>query len=565
MSIKKKIIITFSSILILFSIIISLTIYSRINNIVHSNYNKNIKSSVELGYSYLNSEYKGQWYIKDNKLYKGDTLITGNFNVPDSVKSTTGYYVTIFMNDTRVSTNVLDENGKRAVGTKASNEVIDKVLKNGQDFTGNAKVVGKEASTYYKPIMDSTGKIIGMWFVGIDNTSVNKEIMSIMIFVLIIIIIMLLIGIMGAYFFGDVIVKAINAVRENLTTMSKGDFSKKISGKYLSLKDEVGDMARAASKLQQDMNGIIKIIVKESESIEEAVSSSRESINELSGSIEDVSATTEQLAAGMEQTAASMEEMNASSMEIESAVSNMSDKANEGSNSAKQINKKANELSVTFKESEKNASDIYAASENKLRIAIERSKAIEKIKELSEAILVISSQTNLLALNAAIEAARVGEAGKGFAVVAEEIRNLAENSKTTVVEIQTVTNTVLECVDNLVDSSREILEFMDNQVIKDYKMFVDSGNKYSIDSEHIDNIITEVSGLAGDFRISVENVSKAINQVTIATNEGAEGTTNIAEKSVKVSESANTVINLMEKASTSSDKLKQYISQFNIG
>ena len=59
-----------------------------------------------------------------------------------------------------------------------------------------------------------------------------------------------------------------------------------------------------------------------------------------------------------------------------------------------------------------------------LNTALENSRSGEKVAQLTEDILSISSQTNLLALNASIEAARAGEAGKGFAVVADEIRQL---------------------------------------------------------------------------------------------------------------------------------------------
>lgn len=564
MKIKNKIVITFSLILLVFSIIISWVIYNKINTIIYENYTKNIKSSSELGYSYFDSKYHGDWYIKDNKLYKGNTLINDNFNVLDGIKNTTGFYVTIFMKDTRISTNVLDDKGNRAVGTKAADEVIEKVLNNGKDYIGQAKVVGQDSITYYKPIFNSNNEVIGMWFMGANKTSANNEIISIIIFIIGIIAVMLMIGVGVSYVFGDTIVKAINAVKENLNNMSKGDFSKEISKKHLTLKDEIGDIARASLKLTQDMRGIINVIIEESNSIDKVLDLSQGSIKNLNESIEDVSATTEQLSAGMQQTAASMEEMNATSQEIESSVALVAIKSKEGHKSAKDINKKSSELSNVFRESASNTNDIYSANENKLKIAIERSQSIEKIKELSEAILSISAQTNLLALNAAIEAARVGDAGRGFAVVAEEIRQLAENSKVTVIEIQKVTNEVLDCVDNLVNSSRELLEFVDNQIINDYKMFVDSGENYSNDSRHIDNIMMEVSSSTEILYASIENVSKAINQVTIATNEGADGITNIAEKSIKVSENADEVKEFMDNAKRSSNELKRYVSQFKI-
>jgi hypothetical protein len=119
---------------------------------------------------------------------------------------------------------------------------------------------------------------------------------------------------------------------------------------------------------------------------------------------------------------------------------------------------------------------------SRMEKALEDSKAVEEINMLAEAILQIASQTNLLALNAAIEAARAGENGRGFAVVADEIRKLAGDSKTTVEQIQSVTEGVVGSVHDLAQNSNDLLTFVLNDVDQDYQTMLSTTNQYSIDA-----------------------------------------------------------------------------------
>ena len=121
------------------------------------------------------------WSIRDGKIYKGDTVMNGNFTLVDQIGSLTGDTVTIFQGDTRVSTNVKNAQGDRAVGTTASAKVVDTTLEKGRNFTGKANVVGVWNQTAYQPIKNGEGKIIGMFYVGVPNTKYDEVVRDISI------------------------------------------------------------------------------------------------------------------------------------------------------------------------------------------------------------------------------------------------------------------------------------------------------------------------------------------------------------------------------------------------
>jgi two-component system NtrC family sensor kinase len=102
-------------------------------------------------------------------------LFNNDFAIVDRIKEVAGVdTVTIFFGDLRVSTNVLDEEGERAVGTRVSQQVRDVVLVQGVDFTGPAYVVNENFSTRYKPLYDHAGQIVGSLYVGARQASFVK-------------------------------------------------------------------------------------------------------------------------------------------------------------------------------------------------------------------------------------------------------------------------------------------------------------------------------------------------------------------------------------------------------
>jgi len=102
-------------------------------------------------------------------------LINNDFTLVDRIKEIAGVdTATIFFGDLRVSTNVLKENGQRAIGTRVSQEVYDRVLLQGQEFTGPAYVVNQWYITRYEPLKDHRGQIVGMLYVGAKQSTFQE-------------------------------------------------------------------------------------------------------------------------------------------------------------------------------------------------------------------------------------------------------------------------------------------------------------------------------------------------------------------------------------------------------
>ncbi|SHI71507.1 methyl-accepting chemotaxis sensory transducer with Cache sensor [Clostridium cavendishii DSM 21758] len=359
-------------------------------------------------------------------------------------------------------------------------------------------------------------------------------------------------------------VKPIAVTCNQLELISNADFTTKIPESFLNKSDEIGRLSRSMDKMQSSIRELVIGVKEEASNMENAVLDTASHIKELNSNIEDVAATTEELSASMEETAAATEEMNATSNEIESSVGVIANKAKEGTKSAQEIDERAENLRLNFIEAEKKGFKIYEETRERLQKALEESKSVEQITTLSNTIMEITDQTNLLALNAAIEAARAGESGKGFAVVADEIRKLAEDSKDAVSEIQKITETVISSVKNLADSANGMMDHMTNNVSKDYDDMLKAIDKYSNDADFVKNMVLEFDNASNQIFNSIKSMVSVIDNITAAANEGASGTTTIAEKSTLVAEKSHETKELSEYVKERNERLVELVSKFKV-
>jgi methyl-accepting chemotaxis protein len=394
-----------------------------------------------------------------------------------------------------------------------------------------------------------------------DIKTIEKSISNTVILIVFSLIITIILFIIIWSYITKNIVNPIHNILTKLRDManSGGDLTKHIDFKS---KDEIGELAKNFNLMQESFRNIIKVITNESIKVKAKVNESNNNLTQLSQLIEDASGITEELSARSQETAAAAQEMSATASEIQSNIEVISSKAEHGAENSLLIKTRAKELKNKSIQSKEVAEKINFTNKNKLIEAINQSNEVKKIRLLSESILQITEQTNLLALNASIEASRAGEAGRGFAVVAEEIRKLADDSKTAASQIQHTTAIVIDSVDNLVTTSEEMLAFISNQVIKDYEMLVHTGEQYNNDATMVDEMTTDFSQTSQKMTRSINTVTIAISEVSHANTESALSTSNVADKLAIISEKSNTVLELEKQVNSSANNLVDLVSKF---
>ena len=360
------------------------------------------------------------------------------------------------------------------------------------------------------------------------------------------------------------IIKVLSITKQQLGELAKGNFTAELPERFLARSDEFGELARAMEEMRNAIKLLVGRVKGEAIGIGEVVQEVNEKVVILNGEIEEIASTTEELAAGMEETAASSEEMAATSREIQHAVKSISEKSQEGAEQAEKISERAATIKLETQKAKDKAVMMHHEIRDKLNEALENAQVVEQIQTLSDSIMNITAQTNLLALNASIEAARAGEAGKGFSVVASEITNLANQSKSTVIQIQEVTGQVMDAVNNLANNSKELLEYVDTDVSKDYETFLEVADTYSADANYVDDLVTDFSATAEELLASIDNIMLAVDEVAKAATEGAMGTTNIAEKNTNVMTTSSEVVAGVQNSMTSSLVLQEEISKFAV-
>jgi methyl-accepting chemotaxis protein len=404
-------------------------------------------------------------------------------------------------------------------------------------------------------------------YVNVENTQLQSEaaqapvmVSRILFTALILLIVAIIIAIIVLLYVIRSLKRSIAKGQAVAVALSQGDLTIEALGG----KDEIGVLVGNLGKASNILRELVTKAIGVAQTVQTAASDSGEAVEVVVSSSQEIASSTEHVSIGFQEIAAAAQEIFAASDELKNSIHVLENKAYNGNQQAKAIEKRAKTLKQEAVSAQTKARGIYELEKEALEKAIEDSKVVQNIAELTQGIAAIAAQTNLLALNAAIEAARAGENGRGFAVVADEVRKLAEQSSQTVKEIEEMVGKVIKAQEDLSKGAQNSLSFINDVVAYDYKKLVETGSQYEQDADTFLGLTDEFASSSQRLAEIVDSVAVALNNVTQTIGSGAAGAEEVSAAATEVSAELQKINQVMMELSGNARELDEAIAIFKV-
>lgn len=517
------------------------------------------RGDMHLAYLYLDNKYEGDWEVRGDKLYKGSTLLNENYEEIDRIAQDTDNTVTIFLGDTRISTNVGDGN-TRAIGTKASENVAEIVLENGQNYNGEAEIEGEKYQTAYMPLKNKAGEVIGMLSIGAPKEIIKELVSEFLWTLLIVLAVVSILSAVVVMLFTSRIKKRLSRITRALGLAGHGDLTMEVEDHS---NDEIGELTRSYNLMSTNLKDLMKKVISASDRVAASSEELTASAEQTSKATETITEAIQEVANGAEQSNEGVTDSAQALEEVTTRVQSIAESASMISEASSQATEKAKEGGVSVRKTVNQINFISRSVDESGHVLQTLDKRSQEVGTISIVISEIAEQTNLLALNAAIEAARAGEHGKGFAVVADEVRKLAEQSRESSAQI---TALITDIQQDMLNSNKSMAQVSVN-VKSGLEVVQEAENKFNeilLFMEELANQIIDMAATTEEVTASIEEVSSTVSEISNVSNETSAHTQNVAasteEQLVSIEEislSANSLSHLAE-------ELQEIISRFKV-
>ncbi len=571
--IQGRIIFLFSLLILTVGIALTLSGFAEasvsLSRLQRSMLQEQLRGSAAAARVYMEQQYGGLSLADGTLQTAGGLPIDADTGLVDRLQADLGVVATVFVKDgddfRRITTNVLKEDGTRAVGTMLGKDsAAYPAVSAGKPYQGDAKILGKPYAASYEPIVEG-GTVSGILFIGVSQAESSAQITAFRNRMLVvsgaISLGLLLVSIFIAFLIGRAVSRPILRLVRYSTGIAELDIRSEVPEDLLRRKDEIGQMANAFAHIVANLRDFLERVLGTSAHVSTASAQLHDTSEQVSRSADEVARTVTEIAQG------ATEQAKHTDSGVH-GIEKLGGQLEENSRMMAILHDAAGQVITLQEEGTRilgrlvaDTGDSRAAVESVAALVRETRSSAEQISRATDMIQQLAAQTNLLALNAAIEAARAGEAGRGFAVVADEIRTLATSSSGFVKEI----DAIIRQLEGRTEHAVTDMETVESLIVRQSDSVTQTSDKFAGISDATARMRTAIEALEGSSRTIAEQndlMIRIMQELAAISEENAAGAEQTAASVEEQTASMAELARAAGELSGISAEMREHVSRF---